>query len=163
MRYIVLTAAAFSLVASVAYAQQDTPAQSGPQNPAVKGMHDNNSATPVAGANSFTMGEAKSRIEKSGFSNVSNLSKDHDGVWRGQAQKDGSAAPVWVDYKGNVGQGQLDIEQGLVEQLSRRAVGHRARIAELGVDHQGGLVEPHQVAVQAADVPLGLPGVVEQF
>ena len=55
MRHIVLTAAAFSLVASVAYAQQDTPAQSGPQNPAVKGMHDNNSATPVAGANSFTM------------------------------------------------------------------------------------------------------------
>ena len=55
MRHIVLTAAALSLVASVAYAQQQTPAQSGPQNPAVKSMHENNSSTPVAGANSFTM------------------------------------------------------------------------------------------------------------
>ena len=50
MRCIVLTTAALSLIASMAFAQ-NMPSQSGPQNPAVKAMHDNNSAMPVAGAN----------------------------------------------------------------------------------------------------------------
>jgi len=102
MRHIVLTTAALSLVASVAFAQQDTPAQAGPQNPAVKGMHDNNSATPVAGANSFTMKEAKSQIEAKGYTKVAKLKKDKDGVWHGTAMKDGAAVPVSVDYQGNV-------------------------------------------------------------
>jgi hypothetical protein len=62
-----------------------------------------NAPTPAKGANSFTMGEAKSRLEKNGFSSVSDLIKDNDGVWRGKAQKDGSATSVWLDYKGNVG------------------------------------------------------------
>ena len=43
------------------------PAQSGPNNPAVNTTGANNSNQPVAGANSFTEGEAKSRIEKMGF------------------------------------------------------------------------------------------------
>ena len=29
--------------------------------------------------------------------------KDTDGVWRGQADKDGTNVAVWLDYKGNVG------------------------------------------------------------
>ena len=57
---------------------------------------------PVAGRNSFTEGEAKSRIEKTGFSNVSNLKKDDDGVWRGRAIKDGKTVDVSVDFQGNV-------------------------------------------------------------
>jgi hypothetical protein len=102
MRHIVLTTAALSLIASVAYAQQDTSAQRDPQNPAVKGMHDNNSATPVAGANSFTMKEAKSQIEAKGYTRVANLKKDKDGVWHARAMKDGASVPVTVDYQGNV-------------------------------------------------------------
>jgi hypothetical protein len=102
MRHIVLTAAAFCLIASAAVAQQNTPAQSEPQNPAVKGMHENNAATPVAGANSFTMGQAKSQIEAKGYTRVANLKKDENGVWRGTAVKDGKAGPVSVDYQGNV-------------------------------------------------------------
>jgi hypothetical protein len=102
MRHIVLTAAALSLVASVAYAQQDTAPQSGPQNPAVKGMHDNNSAMPVAGANSFTMKEARSQIEAKGYTRVANLKKDKDGIWHAKAMKDGARVPVTVDYQGNV-------------------------------------------------------------
>ncbi len=62
-----------------------------------------NAQTPAKGANSFTMGEARSRIEKNGFTNVSDLAKDGDGVWRGKAQKSGSPTSVWLDYKGNVG------------------------------------------------------------
>jgi hypothetical protein len=63
-----------------------------------------NAPAPARGANSFTMGEAKNRLEKNGFSNVGDLSKDDNGVWRGNAQKGGSATAVWLDYKGNTGE-----------------------------------------------------------
>ena len=61
-------------------------------------------AQPVPGANSFTPGEARRRIERNGFSQVSNLHKDGDGVWRGQATRAGQQVGVWLDYKGNIGQ-----------------------------------------------------------
>ena len=57
---------------------------------------------PASGANSFTEGQAKSRIEAAGFTNVSDLKKDDQGVWRGQAQKDGRQVSVALDYQGNV-------------------------------------------------------------
>jgi hypothetical protein len=100
MRRIVLIAAATILCSSFAMAQPST--QSGPQNPAVKGVHDNNSSTPVAGANSFTRSEAKSQIEAKGYTHVTGLKKGKDGVWQGKATKDGQAGPVSVDYQGNV-------------------------------------------------------------
>jgi hypothetical protein len=65
-----------------------------------------NAPAPAKGANSFTMGEAKSRLEKNGFSNVGDLTKDDNGVWRGSAQKGGSTTTVWLDYKGNTGEGK---------------------------------------------------------
>jgi hypothetical protein len=101
MRHIVRITAAFGLFASVAFAQ-NMPAQSGPQNPAVKAMTDNNSSTPVAGANSFTKGQAKSQIEAKGYTHVMSLKKDKSGVWRGMAMKDGQKGPISVDYQGNV-------------------------------------------------------------
>ncbi len=101
-----IAAAALMFAAPYAYAQSPdaTPgaAQTGPQNPAVKGMHDNNSATPVKGANSFTRTEAKKQIEAKGFTNVAGLTKDQAGVWRGTADKNGVSGPVSVDYQGNV-------------------------------------------------------------
>ena len=63
-----------------------------------------NAPVPAHGANSFTDGQAKSRLEKNGFADVSGLTKDKDGVWRGTAQRNGQTVHVWVDYKGNVGQ-----------------------------------------------------------
>ena len=101
MRHIVLTTAAFSLIASVAFAQ-NMPAQLGPQNSAVKAVHDNNSAMPVAGANSFTMREARSQIEAKGYTHVAKLKKDKSGVWRGIAMRDGASGPISADYQGNV-------------------------------------------------------------
>lgn len=96
----ILVAAVGCFVASATLAQ--TPAQSGPQNPAVKTDNGNNSDMPVKGANSYTQSEAKSRIESQGFTNVSALQKDQDGVWRGTAVKDGRPVQVSVDYQGNV-------------------------------------------------------------
>jgi len=101
MRVIVLTVAALGLFASIASAQ-NMPAQQGPQNPAVKDMHQNNSSMPVAGSNSFTQAEAKSQIEAKGYTHVAKLRKDENGVWRGTAMKDGQSGPVSVDYQGNV-------------------------------------------------------------
>jgi len=101
MRAIAHTTAAFCLVASAAFAQ-GMPAQPGPENPAVKSMNNNNSSLPVAGANSFTQSEAVKQIEAKGYSGVSNLTKDTNGVWRGMAMKDGRNGPISVDYQGNV-------------------------------------------------------------
>jgi hypothetical protein len=101
MRVIVLTVAALGLFATIASAQ-NMPAQQGPQNPAVKDMHQNNSSMPVAGANSFTQAEAKSQIEAKGYTHVARLRKDENGVWRGRAMKDGQRGPVSADYQGNV-------------------------------------------------------------
>ena len=61
-----------------------------------------NPAAPVAGANSFTEGQAKSRIESKGFRSVSHLKKDDTGVWRGQAMQNDKTVNVSVDFQGNV-------------------------------------------------------------
>jgi hypothetical protein len=78
------------------------PANKGPSNPAIKTSEGNNPGAPVAGANSFTEGQAKARIESRGYSNVSALTKDDRGVWRGMAMKDGKPVQVALDYQGNV-------------------------------------------------------------
>lgn len=57
---------------------------------------------PLKGANSFTEGQAKDRVLAAGFSSVSALSKDENGIWRGTATKDGKNVNIAVDYKGNV-------------------------------------------------------------
>ena len=72
-----------------------TPAVNTPNSPT-------NPAAPVAGANSFTEGQAKSRIQEKGFKNVSALKKDDAGVWRGKADQNGKSVNVSVDYQGNV-------------------------------------------------------------
>lgn len=127
MRIIVL-AAALSLGTASALAQYSAPAQtapdagtktpaagtaqgkagataySGPSNPAVKTTNENteSAAGPVAGANSFTESEARARLQSRGFTNVSGLSKDKNGIWRGRAQKGSQAVNVSLDYQGNV-------------------------------------------------------------
>jgi uncharacterized protein YdeI (BOF family) len=72
-----------------------TPAVTTPNTPP-------NPNAPVAGANSFTEGQAKSRIESKGFKIVSHLKKDDTGVWRGQAMQDDKMVNVSVDFQGNV-------------------------------------------------------------
>jgi hypothetical protein len=57
---------------------------------------------PLKGANSFTEGQAKDRIVAAGFTSVSTLAKDGDGIWRGSAMRDGASVSVAVDFKGNV-------------------------------------------------------------
>jgi hypothetical protein len=90
------------LTATTALAQ-DPPAQSGPNNNAINTPGQNNSDAPVAGSNSFTEGQAKSKIEGAGYGNVTELKKDEKGIWRGKASKGGgSATSVSLDFQGNV-------------------------------------------------------------
>ncbi len=81
----------------------DKAAASGNDNQAVT-TTGANADQPAKGANSFTKGEARHRIQRKGYSHVTGLTKDPNGVWRGSAQKDGQPVNVWLDYKGNVGQ-----------------------------------------------------------
>ena len=97
--FSLLTAAL--LIAGPALAQ-NSPAADRPNNNAVNSSDQNNSNRPVAGANSFTEGQAKSRIEEAGFTNVTSLKKDDNGVWRGKASKGGSSTDVSLDFQGNV-------------------------------------------------------------
>lgn len=59
-------------------------------------------AAPARGANSFTEEQAKTRVEGKGFTNVTGLKKDGDGIWRGKGMKGGTSHDVAVDYQGNV-------------------------------------------------------------
>ena len=115
MKSLVLGLAAAGLVAGSALAQtsSSTPGAS----PDAKGAasSDSNQAVvttsahadaPAKGANSFTQDEAGGRIGDQGYTDVTGLKKDPDGIWRGQAKKGGQQVAVWLDYKGNVGQGQ---------------------------------------------------------
>lgn len=63
-------------------------------------------AAPVSGANSFTEAQARSRIERDGYSAVTGLVKDDKGIWRGKAMKGASSVGVSLDYQGNVVVGQ---------------------------------------------------------
>jgi putative membrane protein len=63
---------------------------------------DTTTAAPLAGANSFTMSQAQTRLKDNGFTDVSELVKDANSVWRGHAMKDGKPVAVAVDYKGNI-------------------------------------------------------------
>lgn len=97
--YLAIAAAAvmFSATAVAQPANRDanTPAVNAPNSPP-------NPGAPVAGANSFTQGQAKSRIEANGYANVRDLRKDKQGVWRGKAMKDGKSVSVSLDFQGNV-------------------------------------------------------------
>lgn len=99
-KYTVVIAAA-ALISTSAIAQQQPPPK--PSTPAVTSPNSPpNPAAPVPGANSFTEGQAKSRIEARGYSNVTGLAKDSDGIWRGKGTKNGKTVSVSVDFQGNV-------------------------------------------------------------
>jgi hypothetical protein len=103
-----LAAAVITVMAGWGYAGGAVAQNAGPSanheagTPAVAKSDVNNPGAPVAGANSFTKAQAKSRIEKSGYTNVANLIKDKDGIWRGKANNGSATIPVALDFQGNV-------------------------------------------------------------
>lgn len=121
MRVLLAAAAISALISGAALAQDNTASSgtnttTGSSNNAVNGTGNQNSSVnasgtinvvaPTAlekGANSFTEGQARSRIESAGFTNITGLHKDDMGIWRGQGTRNGKTTDIGFDYKGNVG------------------------------------------------------------
>lgn len=99
MKTTIIAAALLSAFSMHAYAQTATTEG---ETPAVTTPESTNATAPVEGANSFTEAQAKDRIAQAGFTAVSALKLDEQGVWRGTATKDGKSTPVGLDYQGNV-------------------------------------------------------------
>lgn len=108
MRPIVIHLVMLASVAAMpVFAQPATPPAQGAAtdrgNPAVnldRGARTTDA--PASGANSFTEGQARDRIQAAGYSDVSDLQKDDQGIWRGQGMRNGQRVAVALDYQGNV-------------------------------------------------------------
>lgn len=57
---------------------------------------------PSIGANTITEAQAKTRIEAQGYTGVTALQKDANGMWRGKAMKDGKSVDLSLDTEGKV-------------------------------------------------------------
>jgi hypothetical protein len=100
MRKLLITTAIVAVAIPAMAQQPSPPANRDANTPAVNTPNSApNPGAPVAGANSFTEGQA---IEARGFTNVAGLKKDNDGVWRGTATQSGKSVKVSVDFQGNV-------------------------------------------------------------
>jgi hypothetical protein len=101
MKKIAFGVAAALLSTSAAFAQSETPKTS-QTTPAVSTSGEQNPGAPVAGKNSFTEAQAKSRIEEAGYTEVSGLKLDDQGIWRAMGTKDGKHGNVALDFQGNI-------------------------------------------------------------
>ena len=90
------------MIEKIASTMDDKSATTTSTTPALTTTETANRSAPVPGANSFTEDQAKGRIQDAGFSDVSKLTKDDQGIWRGQATKDGKNTAVALDYQGNI-------------------------------------------------------------
>jgi hypothetical protein len=99
MRILTTIMVTTALGAAAPVLAQNAPAK---DNSAVKTAHTVNDGRAQSGANSFTQAQAREHIAKSGFTNVSPLTKDDNGIWRGTARKHGHTVRVALDFKGNV-------------------------------------------------------------
>lgn len=115
MRSVLLGIAVVGIIAGSAMAQ-NYPSGAGPSTAQTAPAPTAQSAPPpsstsekaTAGATAnvapiTTAAQAKSRIESSGFTNVSSLMKDRAGIWHGTAMKDGMPVRIALDVQGNVG------------------------------------------------------------
>ncbi|MDQ2859700.1 MAG: PepSY domain-containing protein [Pseudomonadota bacterium] len=71
-------------------------------NGAINADQNRPATAPAAGNNSFTEEQAKGHLANAGYTNITAMTQDAQGVWHGQAMKDGKATPVSVDYQGSV-------------------------------------------------------------
>jgi len=94
--------AAVMTVGLVATAVAQTTSPTSPDTPPVATAPSTDPNAPLPGANSFTENQAKERIEKAGLTQVSNLKKDDQGIWRARAMLGGKQTDVALDYRGNV-------------------------------------------------------------
>ncbi len=73
-----------------------------PANAAVKSPDDATTAPLAKGHNSFTKSQALSRMQKAGYTQVTGLTLDADGLWQASAMRAGQPVKIALDYKGDV-------------------------------------------------------------
>lgn len=100
MKRIIIAAAAAVLATTGAAAAQS--GQSGSHNPVVKDGTAHHVATPAKGHSSFTEDQAKGRLAKAGYTDITDLKGTDHGAWRGMAKRHGKRVTVTLDYKGNI-------------------------------------------------------------
>ncbi len=107
MKMLTITTWALAAVLGLAgtAAAQPTGGPEAKGNAPVKATHTVNDGAAKPGANSFTEGQARKHILKSGYGSITTLTKGQDGVWRGTATKNGALVAIALDYKGNVVEG----------------------------------------------------------
>ncbi len=106
MKHLIIAAGCLAASVSMAAAQTaplTAPTSSATSLPAAGTPSENTSTTALmAGKNSFTEAQARARLEKQGYTQVSALTKDDQSIWRGTAMKDAKSVSVAVDYQGHI-------------------------------------------------------------
>lgn len=69
---------------------------------APKGLKSPAGTIPSPGANSFSESQARQLVRDRGYTDVSPLVNDRQGIWRGTARNGTNRVQISVDYKGNV-------------------------------------------------------------
>lgn len=103
MRIFTIAAAAAALMAGPVLAQTSANPNAG-ENAAIKSPHSGGLAS--KGANSFTQGQAIQHMEHAGYSDVSGLSQDKDGLWREGRQDLRPVAGFQRQRQRRIGQGR---------------------------------------------------------
>ena len=98
---LLLGSAGWAMAQSTAPSTNVTPSAGTSANPNANATGAGN-ASLERGANSFTEGQARRRIEDRGYSNVDQLHKDQNSIWQAEAMKDGRRVRVGLDFRGNV-------------------------------------------------------------
>jgi len=57
---------------------------------------------PTPGASSYTADQARVALEKAGYTELGPLNQNANGLWQGEATKDGKKVSVSIDYKGAI-------------------------------------------------------------
>ncbi|MET0272629.1 MAG: hypothetical protein ABW360_06530 [Phenylobacterium sp.] len=108
MKTMIALAAAAGLLAACGQKAEDNTAgpvvsaPEAPANAAVDTTPTTGETAQTPGANSFTEDQARGAIESAGYTGVSALTQDTQGLWKGKATKAGAEVDVSVDYKGAV-------------------------------------------------------------
>jgi hypothetical protein len=82
--------------------QQPAPSDQAAPNSATKSPDAMTQAPLARGKNSFTQAQARARLEKAGYTQVTGLTLDQDGLWQARAMRGGQWVNAAVDYKGDV-------------------------------------------------------------
>jgi hypothetical protein len=107
MKLTIITLATLLAAAGIANAQTTSPSSPSATTPPSAGSTKtmpSGSASGTAGA--MTESSVKSKIEASGYSNVTGIKKDSTGDWTAKASKGGKQVAVMVDSKGMVKEAQ---------------------------------------------------------